>query len=123
MEANMKGKVIVWNEDFAVVKSKKIDNNSFAIIQYNNEITNVIDQNKINKDNVIEAEKDWKLLTFDMILDFNIVGFISKISKVLADEGISIFVISSYSTDHILVKRKDLESTIRCLEDSGFNLK
>ena len=119
----MKGKVIVWNEDFAVVKSKKIDNNSFAIIQYNNEITNVIDQNKINKYNVIEAEKDWKLLTFDMILDFNIVGFISKISKVLADEGISIFVISSYSTDHILVKRKDLENTIGCLEELGFNLK
>ncbi|MCK4310334.1 MAG: ACT domain-containing protein, partial [Methanomicrobia archaeon] len=53
-------------------------------------------------------------------LPFELVGFLAKISKVLADEKISIFAISAYSTDHILVKEKDLAKAIKKLENLGF---
>lgn len=43
-----------------------------------------------------------------MVLPFGLIGFLAKVSKILADEKIPIFVISAYSTDHILVKEKDL---------------
>jgi len=47
------------------------------------------------------------------------VGFLARVSGALAEEGISIFVISSYSTDHILVKEKDVLKAIRKLEELG----
>ncbi len=67
----------------------------------------------------IEIEKDWKILTFDMILPFGLVGFMAKVSQALADEKISVFAISAYSTDHILIKEKDLNKAIKKLENLG----
>jgi hypothetical protein len=65
-------------------------------------------------------EKDYRIITFDMILPFGLVGFLSRISKALADQNISILTVSAYSTDHILVKEKDLQTAIRTLGKIGF---
>jgi len=113
------GKVYVWKETFAIIKAKKPFTNAFANIIDKNETTVIIEQSKYNEENVIEIEKDWKILTFDMVLPFGLVGFLAKISKVLADENIPIFVISAYSTDHILVKEKDLTRTEEKLKELG----
>jgi len=114
------GKVCVWKETFAIIKAKRSFPGAFATIQDKNEITVIIDQSKIdNNEDVIKTEKDWKLLTFDMFLPFELIGFLAKISKILADEQISIFVISAYSTDHILIKEKDLSGAIAKLKILG----
>lgn len=113
------GKVIVWKKTFAVIKSKKAYPDAFANIIDKNETTVIIDQSQFNDEDVIEIEKDWKILTFDMVLPFGLVGFLAKISKILADEKISIFVISAYSTDHVLVKEKDLVKAKEKLENLG----
>ena len=102
------GKVYIWEETFAIIKSKKVYPDAFANIIDKNETTVIIEQSKYSEENVIKIEKGWKLLTFDMVLPFGLVGFLTKVSKVLADEKIPIFAISAYSTDHILVKEKDL---------------
>jgi len=102
------GKLYIRKETFAVIKAKKPNPNAFANIIDKNEITVIIEQSKYDEENVIEIEKSWKILTFDMILPFGLVGFLAKVSKVLADEKIPIFAISAYSTDHILVKENDL---------------
>ena len=102
------GKVFIQKEIFSIIKSKKPYPNAFANIIDKNEITVIIEQSKYNDEDIIEVEKDWKILTFDMVSPFELVGFLAKVSKVLADEKIPIFAISAYSTDHILVKEKDL---------------
>jgi len=113
------GKVYVWEEIFAIIKSKKPYPNAFANIIDKNETTVIIEQSKYNDEDVVEIEKDWKIITFDMVLPFGLVGFLAKISKVLADEKISIFAISAYSTDHILVKEKDLVRAEEKLKEFG----
>ena len=113
------GKIYVWKETFAIVKSKKTYANAFANIIDRNEITVIIDQSKFNEIDIIGIEKNWKILTFDMTLPFGLVGFMAKVSQALADEKISIFAISAYSTDHILVKEKDLSKAIKKLENLG----
>lgn len=105
----------IWENDFAVVKSKKFYKNAFANIKDKKELTVIIEENKIKKQDIIKIEGGWKLITFDTILDFGLVGFISKISSALAKAKISIFVISSYSTDHIMVKKKELNKTLEIL--------
>jgi len=112
-------KVYVWKETFAIIKAKKPFTNAFVNIIDKNETTVIVEQSKYDEENVIDIEKDWKILTFDMILPFGLVGFLAKVSKVLADEKIPIFAISAYSTDHILVKEKDLAKTEERLKELG----
>ena len=113
------GKVYVWKETFAVIKSKKTYHGAFANIIDKNETTVIIDQSKFNEKDAIEIESNWKILTFDMVLPFELIGFMAKVSQALADEKISIFAISAYSTDHVLVKEKDLSKAITKLENLG----
>ncbi|MBA7604193.1 hypothetical protein ES703_11312 [subsurface metagenome] len=113
------GKVYVWKETFTIIKAKKPFPNAFANIIDKNETTVIIEQSKYNNEDVIEIEKDWKILTFDMVLPFGLVGFMAKVSKVLADEKIPIFAVSAYSTDHILVKEKDLARAEEKLKELG----
>lgn len=64
------GKVYIWKETFAIIKAKRPYPNAFANIIDNNETTVIIEQSKYNNEDIIEIEKDWKILTFDMILPF-----------------------------------------------------
>lgn len=109
----------IWKENFAIVKAKRTCPDAFATIIDKNEITLVIEQGKVNEREVIDIEKDWKILTFDMVLPFGLVGFLATVSKALADEGISIYVISAYSTDHILIKEKDIVRAEKKLRKLG----
>ena len=116
-------RIILWKEIFSIVKAKKALPNAFAVIRDQNEITLIIDSSKVKNKDVIQIEAGWKLITFDTVLPFNTIGFISKISLALAKAKISINVISSFSTDHILVKEADISKTIRVLNKLGFKTK
>jgi len=109
-------KIKVNEKDFVIVKAKKPYSEAFANIKDDNELTVILEQDKVNEEDVIEIEKDWKLITFDYKLEFDLVGFLAKVSKALADEGISIFVVSAYSTDHVLVKKENLNKAVEILE-------
>ena len=118
------GKFIVRDETYVIVKSKKIVDNAFAVINDGKEITIVVEQwsgsHSLFSKDCIDIDRDWKIITFDMNLPFELVGFISTIASALAKEKISIFVISAFSTDHLLVKDRDLEDTINVLTKLGF---
>jgi len=116
------GKVYVWKETFAVVKSKKIFAKAFAIVQDKNEITVIIDQSKISYEDIIEIEKDWRILTLDIIFPLDVIGVTAKISNALAKAKISIFPISAYSRDHFLIKEKDLAKAKEALENLGLSI-
>ena len=66
---------------------------------------------------VFESEAPYSVITFDIVLDLSLVGFLSVVSAILADEGISIYAISTYLRDHIMVKTKEADRTIRVLEE------
>ena len=58
-------------------------------------------------DNTIEREDGWKAFRIEGILDFSLIGILSKISVLLAENEIGIFAISTYNTDYILVKEEN----------------
>jgi hypothetical protein len=68
----------------------------------------------------IECEKDWRCLRVAGTLDFSMVGVIASISDTLATADISIFVLSTFSTDHVLLKGRDLDRAIQTLGTAGF---
>ena len=63
-----------------------------------------------------KIERGFRLLTFDLVLDFSVVGFLAEISRILAEADISIVAISAFSRDHVLIKQSDLA---RCLKVLG----
>lgn len=62
------------------------------------------------------VEGPYTLITFDIVLDLSLVGFLSVVSSVLADEGVSIYALSTYLRDHILVKKVDAGRAVAALE-------
>ena len=59
------------------------------------------------------------MLKLEGPLNFSLVGVLSSIVKPLADEGVSIFAISTFDTDYILVKSVNLSKAASLLEYSG----
>ena len=64
-----------------------------------------------------EEEGPYRLITFDIVLDLAIVGFMAVVSAKLANLGISIFALSTYMKDHILVKDSDSELAVTALRE------
>jgi uncharacterized protein len=58
------------------------------------------------------AELDRRMIRFDTVLDFSVVGFIAEISRALAEAGISILSISTYRTDAVLVHASQFEAAV-----------
>ena len=68
------------------------------------------------------AEPNWRCLKVKGPLDFTEIGVLAGIAKPLADARISLFCISTYDTDYILVQEHALESAIRALRSSGYGV-
>jgi hypothetical protein len=67
----------------------------------------------------VQAERGWRCLRIVGKLDFSLVGVIANITKVLADVGLSVFVMSTYDTDYFLVRQQDVDQTVGVLKDAG----
>lgn len=66
-----------------------------------------------------QAETGWRGLKVQGPLDFDLPGVLASLVEPLAAAGVSIFAISTYDTDYILVREKDLEKAKRVLLASG----
>lgn len=108
-------KIKVHNGLFNVVKAQQPQTDAFAYVNDNKEITLIIESQKMKNSKYKEIESGWKIITFDQVLPFNLVGFLAKVTRALAEANIPIFVISSYSTDHILVKERDLDKAVKVI--------
>ena len=93
----------------------------FSVTKTEDEISVVMLQDKISKE--IKAEKDWRILKVEGTLDFSLIGILAKISSVLAKNQISIFVISTFNTDYILVKEEKIEKAMAVLNLEGYEIK
>ena len=92
----------------------------FSITKTEDEISVVMLQDKISSE--IKAEKDWRILKVEGTLDFSLIGILAKISGILAKNSISIFVISTFNTDYILVKEEKIEKAMTVLSKEGYEI-
>mgnify|MGYP003271639023 FL=1 len=67
-----------------------------------------------------EREDGWRGIRIQGVLDFSLVGILSKLSGILAENQIGIFAVSTFNTDYILVKAEDFERAIRVLATAGY---
>lgn len=64
-------------------------------------------------------EDGWRVLSVRGPLDFALTGVMAALAGALAAAGVSLFAVSTFDTDHVLVKAKDLERAARALREAG----
>ena len=69
-----------------------------------------------------DVEPDWQALEVVGPLGFNLTGILSSISTVLSNEKISIFAVSTFDTDYILVKSNKVNDAIIALRNNNFQV-
>ena len=67
----------------------------------------------------VRAERDWRCLKVAGPLDFSEVGILADLTAALAHAGISLFALSTYDTDYLLVRAGDLEGAVAALRERG----
>lgn len=72
--------------------------------------------------NTIKRDDGWKAFRIQGILDFSLIGILAKISAVLAEKRISIFAVSTYNTDYVLIKKENYQNGLDVLHDSGYKI-
>jgi hypothetical protein len=69
------------------------------------------------------AQERRRLIRFDTVLDFSVVGFIAEISHALAEADISILSISTYRTDAVLVHESRFDDAVNAIKQALVTLK
>ena len=72
--------------------------------------------------NVIQRDDGWKGFRIQGVLDFSLIGILAEISVILAENGISIFAVSTYNTDYILIKIEKYQKALDVLKASGYQI-
>ena len=72
--------------------------------------------------NTTQREDGWKAFRIQGILDFSPIGILSEICRILAENKISVFVISTYNTDYILTKEQNYQKALAILEKTGYKI-
>lgn len=90
----------------------------FSIGKTNEELSIVCATSSV-PENVVNKSADWKCLKVEGLLDFAQTGILSSIAGPLAKAKISIFAVSTFNTDYILVKNDSLEKAKAALKKSG----
>ena len=91
-----------------------------SITRTSDELSVVCDERNVHKD--VRAERGWRALKIQGPLDFSMVAVLAAIAAILAKAGVSIFAISTYDTDYILVKEVALEQAMQVLTRSGYEI-
>lgn len=68
-----------------------------------------------------QSRKDgWRAFCIEGVLDFSLVGILSRISSSLSEAGIPIFAVSTFNTDYVLIQEKFMNAARISLEQTGF---
>jgi len=92
-----------------------------SITRTRDEMSIVCRQEEVPDD--VQAERGWRCLRVVGKLEFSLVGVIASLTKVLADAEISVFVVSTFDTDYLLVRQIDVNRTVEALKDAGHTVR
>lgn len=98
-----------------------LDSEFYFLGKTDEEISLVTDSRFV-PENTTDREDGWKGFRITGILDFSLIGILSKISQILADNKIGIFAVSTFNTDYILVKKENFERALKALEEQGYKI-
>ena len=119
-------KLEVIDCDFTICKIDNINQvdltQEFVFLSKTPDEISLVCETKTVPPGTIKSVPGWKAIKILDTLDFSMVGVLSKISAILANSDISIFVVSTYNTDYILIKSENFDKGIHVLKHNGYTV-
>jgi uncharacterized protein len=119
----------VLKQKYSIYKFKKgsvlpewVYSSEFCSVTRTNEEISVVTVQTDNLSDWVAFSKDWRIFKIEGPLDFSLIGVIADISAILKEAKVSVFVISTYDTDYILIKDTDLNASITSLQNKAYNI-
>ena len=117
----------VIDQDFSICKPENLSQikfeDDYIIIGKTDEELSLVCSTESVPDNTLSRDDGWKAFRIQGVLDFSLIGILSRITTLLADNKIGVFAISTYNTDYILTKKENFEDALRVLSDNGYIIK
>ena len=119
-------KIEVIEDNFSICKVKDYSqvnlDEKFCFIGKTDEEKSLVCITKNVPDNVIEREDGWKAFRIQGVLDFSLIGILSKISTLLGENGIGILAVSTFNTDYIFTKIENFQKALEVLSSEGIEV-
>lgn len=111
-------------QEFSVCKINDISvvnwEDTFCFVGKTDEEFSLVCSTKYVPAETVEREDGWKAFRIQGVLDFSLVGILSKITTILAEHEIGIFAVSTYNTDYILTKSDQYARALEVLAGAGY---
>ena len=101
-----------------LIPEEILKSNYYSVSKTENELSVVCSE--LIEVQSVQNSKGWKCIKVKGPLDLNLTGILAGISDILAQANISIFAISTFNTDYILVRSQDLSSARTKLRQAGY---
>lgn len=117
----------IINQDFSICKVEDLSQidylDRFCFISKTDEELSLVCSTKLVPKNAIECDHGWKAFRIEGVLDFSLIGILSRISTLLAENEIGIFAVSTFNTDYVFTKNESFDKSIKILECNGYVIK
>lgn len=112
--------------DFSICKLKdcseiNLEEEYCFIGKTDEEISLVCPTDSVPK-NASERDDNWKAFRVQGVLEFSLIGILSKITTLLAEHKIGIFAVSTYNTDYIFTKKDNFQRALKVLSAAGYEI-
>ncbi len=111
-------------QEFSVCKINDISavnwEDTFCFVGKTDEELSLVCSTKYAPAETVEREDGWKAFRIQGVLDFSLVGILSKVTTILAEHEIGIFAVSTYNTDYILTKADQYTRALEVLAEAGY---
>ncbi|MCW7551537.1 ACT domain-containing protein [Endozoicomonas gorgoniicola] len=102
------------------VPPEVLNSEIYSVMRTDDELSIVCESSlSLNSD---QAETDWSALKVTGPLDFSLTGILAGLATALAEADVSLFALSTYDTDYVLVKSKQLSQACMALNSAGYIL-
>lgn len=116
--------IVVHKGRYAYLKGAQTKiSDHFMISKDKDETTIVTEERNLKKTTFTEGVKWFKLFEVKVVVPFQAPGFLALISKTIADEGLNILIVSTFSKDYLLLREEDYLTAKKALKKLGFKIK
>ena len=97
-------------------------NDGFYFIGRTDEEISLVCRTECTPARTLEREDGWRGFRIEGTLDFSLIGILSPIAAILAENKIGIFAVSTYNTDYVLVKEENFDKAMTALGAAGYEI-
>ncbi len=113
-------------DTFTVSKVEKVTdidmNSDIYFIGKTDEELSLVCRTEDVPENTVERDDGWRGFRIEGVLDFSLIGILSRLSTILAENQIGIFAVSTFNTDYILVKEENFDRAMDVLAAAGYEV-